>query len=47
MLHHKEIIPNIWFTKANPKIDFPALKMQVQTEVCILLVLYELCWLIR
>ncbi|KAI9458237.1 putative nonribosomal peptide synthetase, partial [Boletus coccyginus] len=33
MLHHKEIIPNIRFTKANPKIDFPALKMQVQTEL--------------
>lgn len=38
MLHHKEIIPNIRFNKANPKIDFPALKMQVQTEVCNLLV---------
>ena len=38
MLHHKEIIPNIRFTKANPKIDFPALKMQVQTEVRVLLV---------
>lgn len=34
MLHHKEIIPNIRFNKANPKINFPALKMQVQTEVC-------------
>ena len=33
MLHHKEIIPNIRFQKANPKIDFPALKMQVQTEL--------------
>ncbi|KAL4075275.1 hypothetical protein V8B97DRAFT_2022271 [Scleroderma yunnanense] len=33
MLHHKEIIPNIRFKKANPKIDFPALKMQVQTEL--------------
>ncbi|KIK92693.1 hypothetical protein PAXRUDRAFT_146735 [Paxillus rubicundulus Ve08.2h10] len=33
MLHYKEIIPNIRFTKANPKIDFPALKMQVQTEL--------------
>ncbi|KAH7890103.1 putative nonribosomal peptide synthetase [Phlebopus sp. FC_14] len=33
MLHHKELIPNIRFTKANPKIDFPALKMQVQTEL--------------
>ncbi|KAG9317960.1 hypothetical protein JVU11DRAFT_12 [Chiua virens] len=33
MLHHKEIIPNIRFTKANPKIDFPALKMQVQTKL--------------
>ncbi|KAI6009612.1 putative nonribosomal peptide synthetase [Pisolithus orientalis] len=33
MLHHKEIIPNIRFMKANPKIDFPALKMRVQTEL--------------
>ncbi|KAI9455958.1 hypothetical protein HD554DRAFT_2317618 [Boletus coccyginus] len=33
MLHHKEIIPNIRFTKVNPKIDFPALKMQVQMEL--------------
>ena len=33
MLHQKEIIPNIRFQKANPKIDFPALKMQVQTEL--------------
>ena len=33
MLYHKEIIPNIRFQKANPKIDFPALKMQVQTEL--------------
>ncbi|KAF9241407.1 putative nonribosomal peptide synthetase [Melanogaster broomeanus] len=33
MLHHKEVIPNIRFAKANPKIDFPALKMQVQTEL--------------
>jgi acyl transferase domain-containing protein len=41
MLHHKEIIPNIRFTKANPKIDFLALKMQVQTEVCVGFVLVE------
>ena len=47
MLHHKEIIPNIRFTKANPKIDFPALRMQVQTEVCLLLVIGEVCRLIR
>ena len=33
MLHHKEIIPNIRFQKVNPKIDFPALKMQVKTEL--------------
>ncbi|KAH7918142.1 ketoacyl-synt-domain-containing protein, partial [Leucogyrophana mollusca] len=33
MLHHKEIIPNIRFTKANPKIDFVSLKMKVQTEL--------------
>ena len=33
MLHHKEIIPNIHFQKVNPKIDFPALKMQVKTEL--------------
>ena len=33
MLHHKEITPNICFQKANLKIDFPALKMQVQTEL--------------
>ena len=33
MLHHKEIIPNICFQKANPKINFPDLKMQVQTEL--------------
>ncbi|KAG6379792.1 thiolase-like protein [Boletus reticuloceps] len=33
MLHHKEVIPNIQFTKANTKIDFPALRMQVQTEL--------------
>ncbi|KAG9316160.1 thiolase-like protein [Chiua virens] len=33
MLHHKEIIPNIRFMEANPKIDFPAPKMQVQTKV--------------
>ncbi|KAG6329744.1 hypothetical protein ID866_9345, partial [Astraeus odoratus] len=33
MLYHKEIIPNIRFQKANPNIDFPALKMQVQKEL--------------
>ncbi|KAG6329538.1 hypothetical protein ID866_9551, partial [Astraeus odoratus] len=33
MLHHKEIVPNICFQKANPNIDFPALKMQVQKEL--------------
>ncbi|KAI6142295.1 putative nonribosomal peptide synthetase [Pisolithus thermaeus] len=33
MLHHKEIIPNIRFQKANPRIDFPSLKMKVQTEL--------------
>ncbi|KAH7905697.1 thiolase-like protein, partial [Hygrophoropsis aurantiaca] len=33
MLHHKEIIPNIRFTKANPKIDFVNSRMKVQTEL--------------
>ncbi|KIJ63455.1 polyketide synthetase [Hydnomerulius pinastri MD-312] len=32
MLHHKEIIPNIRFNNANPKIDFVGGKMRVQTE---------------
>ncbi|EIW85666.1 ketoacyl-synt-domain-containing protein [Coniophora puteana RWD-64-598 SS2] len=33
MMHHKEIIPNIRFKSANPKIDFANGKMKVQTEV--------------
>jgi Polyketide synthase modules and related proteins len=32
MLHHKEIIPNIRFTKPNPKIQFGKGMMKVQTE---------------
>jgi len=33
MLHNKEIIPNIRFTKPNPKIDFVGGMMKVQTEL--------------
>ena len=33
MIHNKEIIPNIRFTKPNPKIDFVGGMMQVQTEL--------------
>ncbi|KAH7909125.1 putative nonribosomal peptide synthetase [Hygrophoropsis aurantiaca] len=33
MLHHKEIVPNIRYTKPNPKIDFLSSKMKVQTEL--------------
>ena len=33
MIHNKEIIPNIRFTKPNPKIDFVGGMMKVQTEL--------------